>query len=73
MSKHGSWTKLPTTNNTKPNTVDAASYKVVGSNPAAAFFFIWMFNLEIANGAKVGQKLRPTNSLEMAHLNYDIA
>ena len=40
--------------------IHATRYKVVGSNPAAAkiFYFIWMFNLGIANGAKVGLKLR---------------
>ena len=31
----------------------------MGSSPGAAnFFFIWMFNLGIAYGAKVGLKLR---------------
>ena len=40
--------------------IHATRYKVVGSNPAAAkiFYFICMFSLGIANGAKVGLKLR---------------
>ena len=41
------------------NQIHAACYKVVGSSPAAAnFFFISVFNLGIATGAKVGLKLR---------------
>ena len=47
--------------------IQAACYEVVGSSPGAAnFFFIKMFNLGIANGAKVGLKLR------LIHIRFEL-
>ena len=51
--------------------IHAACYKVVGSSPAAAkFFIISVFNFGIANGAKVCLKLRLSSAFLKMKIPY---
>ena len=52
------WLRPATNYKQLTNQTHTACWKVMGSSPGAANFIIWMFNLGIAHGAKVGLKLR---------------